>query len=136
MPVATLAGTASLPVSGPLPAGLPAGKVADKRIRKAIAAVEHAANGRHPSVSDLARSVGLSLSQFAHLFKQCTGASPLKFLKHAKLKHAALLLKTTDMLVKEVAWATGFRDVSHFVRRFEDAVGLSPQKYRSRLLGK
>ncbi len=55
---------------------------------------------------------------------------PLQVLRRLRLYHAQQLLVTTSLSVKEVAHRAGIHDLSHFVRDFESAFGLSPRSYR------
>jgi len=45
--------------------------------------------------AELARSVGLSVSRFSHLFKFETGASPIQYLKSLRMQKAKQLLDST-----------------------------------------
>jgi AraC-like DNA-binding protein len=47
-----------------------------------------------------------------------------------KVERAQLLLYTTDMYVKEVAYALGFSEYSYFIRMFRKMTGFTPQDYR------
>ena len=47
-----------------------------------------------------------------------------------RMETAAELLRTTHLLVKEVAARVGIHDDSHFVRDFAKVYGLSPTTYR------
>ncbi len=83
-------------------------------------------------VKDLAQSAFLSKSRFAYLFRRETASSPARLLKSLRLLEASRILVTTNLSVKEVASCVGLNDLSHFVRDFESAFGLSPTRYRRR----
>ena len=85
-------------------------------------------------LDDLARTVNLSRSRFAHLFRQQTGVSPGRYLRDQRLQHARHLLETTPLTVGEVMSAAGFRDPSHFSRDFTTRFGVSPRVWRKRLV--
>ena len=85
------------------------------------------------SLDELARTVNLSRSRFAHLFRQQTGSSPGKQLREFRLDRARVLLETTFLSVKEVMAAVGLNDPSHFSRDFQRAFGASPREWRKRI---
>jgi transcriptional regulator GlxA family with amidase domain len=80
---------------------------------------------------DLARAAGLSPSHLGHLFKAATGTSPAAYKRAVCLKHSAEMLVLSTRSVKEIAFAHGFRSVSHFVRDFKQAYGAAPRQYRT-----
>ena len=47
-----------------------------------------------------------------------------------RLQAAMLALRSTDDKVLAIALDCGFRDLSHFNRKFRDLVGVSPTAYR------
>ena len=53
-----------------------------------------------------------------------------RLLNKKKVERAQLLLCTTDMPVKEVAYRIGFNDQSYFIRMYRKVTGTTPQEYR------
>jgi AraC-like DNA-binding protein len=47
------------------------------------------------------------------------------------MQKAERLLQTTFLSIKEVAFLSGARDVSHFARNFKKQYGLTPTEYRA-----
>ena len=86
----------------------------------------------HVCMQQVSQCVNLSESHLCHLFRREVGVSPHKFLNGVRLQHAAELLATTFLSVKEVMARVGFNDPSHFVREFGKKFGESPRAYRSR----
>jgi AraC-like DNA-binding protein len=84
------------------------------------------------SLSDVARSVGLSPFHFLRVFRRVTGTTPHQYLIGARIRLATRLLLDTDRRVTEIAYDAGFQDLSNFVRTFHRVVGCSPRAYRSR----
>ena len=86
---------------------------------------------RNFTLSKMAESANLSPPYFCYLFKQITGVPPAKYLKSLRLEHAATLLTTTFLSVKEIVSRVGLTDESHFVRDFKRKFGLTPSEYRN-----
>lgn len=82
------------------------------------------------SVADMAASVHLSPSRFAHLFAAQVGTSPARYLEGQRIARARLLLEHTRRPVAEVARAVGFSDPPYFSTRFRQLVGTTPVRYR------
>ena len=100
----------------------------DRRVRVAIAIMT--ARSRHPlSVADLAEMVKLSPWRFTHLFKAETSKSPMQYLKEVRMQRAQEMLRNTSLAVKEVVYAVGLNDRSHFSREFKKLHGLTPKEF-------
>jgi AraC-like DNA-binding protein len=81
-------------------------------------------------LDDLAFFTGLSLSSFKRKFKSVYGTSPTRYIKSKRLANAALLLKTTDLRVSDIAYDSGFNDIGYFSKSFHAEYQLSPSDYR------
>lgn len=79
----------------------------------------------------LAEQINLSPSRFNALFKDCTGQSPMNYVKFAKLKRAQNLLWRTDLSVSEIADKLAFYDAFHFSKQFKRAFEISPRDFRT-----
>jgi AraC-like DNA-binding protein len=84
------------------------------------------------SLPSLCRIVNLSPSRLRYLFKRETGHSPIQYVKAHRMKCAERLLRTTFLSVKQVAFLSGGKDVSYFVREFKKQYGVSPSDFRER----
>lgn len=71
-----------------------------------------------------------SLSTFKREFASLYQESPGKWLIKKRVNHAANLLVNTDMSVSQVAFESGFEDLSHFSRAFKTKMGQTPKEYR------
>jgi transcriptional regulator GlxA family with amidase domain len=101
----------------------------DQRILKAIHFMQ--ANLDRPlKLPAIARSAGLSLSRFSHLFRTQTGLTPRQMLRRIRAERARLLLSTTKAQVKQVAGLVGLPSVSEFVRAFRASSGVTPGEFR------
>lgn len=83
------------------------------------------------SLNELAANACMSPYYFSRVFKKETGYSPYEYITMIRLNHAKNLLKTTNLLVKEIAFETGFNSESNFVTCFKDHVNLTPSEFRA-----
>lgn len=79
------------------------------------------------SVSDLARSVGMSMFHFTRVFAELTGLPPHRYLLRARLKAAHAMLRE-GRSVTETCYACGFNNLSHFSRSFARRYGGAPSQ--------
>ncbi|WP_437042879.1 helix-turn-helix domain-containing protein [Streptomyces sp. enrichment culture] len=82
------------------------------------------------TVEDLARRAGMSSRNLGRHFKSVTGTSPLKWLLTQRIRHAQVLLETTDDTVDAIATATGIGTATTLRRHFHRTVGVPPDAYR------
>jgi AraC-like DNA-binding protein len=83
------------------------------------------------TVADLAEHVSLSPDRFAHLFKEVTDTTPIRYLRRLRMDKACLLLETTSNTLAEIADQVGYCNEFHFGSSFKQVVGVSPGEYRS-----
>ena len=88
---------------------------------------------REITLSELAKSVNLSVWRLCHVFRSDLGMSPIKYLKLLRMERARHLLETSFLSVKQISFRVGINDESHFVRDFKKAYGKAPTQYRSRM---
>lgn len=74
-------------------------------------------------VSELAASVGMSLTSFHRHFKAVTGYSPLAFQRQVRLLEARRLLLAGGVTVSSVAFAVGYVSPSQFSREYKSLFG-------------
>ncbi|HHV59321.1 MAG TPA: AraC family transcriptional regulator [Clostridiaceae bacterium] len=87
--------------------------------------------GRKLTIAGLASSVSLSSFYFSRLFKKETGYSPYEFIIKTRIDNSKILLKKTDLSIKEIAINAGFSSVSNFIYTFRNHVGMSPKQFRN-----
>jgi AraC family transcriptional regulator, positive regulator of tynA and feaB len=83
---------------------------------------------------ELAADAGISLRYVHKLFSE-RGSSCCEFILSLRLNHAARLLGRQSVKaqrVSEVAYACGFREYTHFARRFRRQFGYSPSSHAGR----
>ena len=72
-----------------------------------------------------------SLSSFKREFKVQYKDTPGRWLTKRRVQHAAHLLCNTNLNISQVAFDSGFEDLSHFSKAFRQVMGTSPSGYRS-----
>jgi AraC-like DNA-binding protein len=86
------------------------------------------------AVRDLAARVHLSPERFAAVYQALFGTTPYAEVMEARLVMAKRLLSSTDLAVKEIAFACGWGDHQYFSRLFKRKTGLPPSRYRESVL--
>lgn len=82
-----------------------------------------------PSLSDLARRVGLNDCTLKRGFRQVFGKTAFGYLHDYRLEQARQLLQKRHLNVSEVARAIGFANRSYFAAAFRKKYGVSPKHY-------
>ena len=83
------------------------------------------------SLEDAAAAAFLSPNYLAHLIKKETGRTFVEIATERRMDRARELLVNTDMRVSGIAQAAGFADEAYFSRRFRQANGESPLRFRA-----
>lgn len=78
----------------------------------------------------MAAVTGLSPKYFCTFFKQMTGKTPTVYLTDYRIERAARMLLMTDTPVSQIAYASGFNDLSYFIKTFKTRMGTTPRLYR------
>jgi AraC family transcriptional regulator, arabinose operon regulatory protein len=103
----------------------------DDRLLRAIELIDQDLTA-NLDVPRLAKAVNLSVSRFAHLFRDQLGVTPQQFVERRRLDAAARLLELTSRPVTSVAAQVGYADPLYFSTRFRRHTGSSPTTYRKR----
>jgi AraC family transcriptional regulator len=82
-------------------------------------------------ISELAELTSFSSWYFSRTFYSLYDESPQAAAARLRLEHAADLLRSTSMMVGEVAAASGFDNCCSFARAFRARFGTSASRYRS-----
>lgn len=82
------------------------------------------------SVQTVAEAVNLSPSYFSRQFKSRTGYSPYEYIVLRRIDRAKHMLSSTQLSVKEIAYATGYNSEEHFIHSFQKNVGIPPGMFR------
>ncbi|MBQ9119826.1 MAG: helix-turn-helix domain-containing protein [Lachnospiraceae bacterium] len=81
-------------------------------------------------IEDVAKHVGLSVSQLNRLFKQEFHSTVYAYLLNNKINTAKALLRGTSMTVSEIAYLLKFTDEHYFTNIFKKKTGMTPTECR------
>lgn len=104
---------------------------AEARVTRAVRTIDHRPGDSH-TLATLAGESGLSPYHFLRTFERLTGITPHQYVRRARLREAATRLVAGTGKIIDVAFDSGFGDVSNFNRAFRAEFGMSPRTYRQR----
>lgn len=81
-------------------------------------------------LEQVARVANLSSSAFSRSFTRMTGKPFQNFVTELRIGHACELLSSGSLTITEIAYASGFENLSNFNRRFRDLKGMTPTEFR------
>ena len=85
-------------------------------------------------IKQVARQVGLSVSQLNRRFRAVYQMSPSEYLQHCRLERAANLLQEESILtIRQIAEQVGFTTVRYFATVFNEHYHCTPQQFREQL---
>lgn len=87
------------------------------------------------SLQLLAEKFMISKNYLSTLFHKEVGMTLTDYINSIRVRHAILLLNTTDLAMPAIAAQCGFSDANYFTRTFKKTQGMAPHKYRQSLLG-
>jgi AraC family transcriptional regulator len=85
---------------------------------------------RRHYTSALAREAGVHPVYLASMFRRVYRQTIGEYLRALRVRHAADMLRRTDMPLAQAAVTLGFADQAHFTRIFGDVVGMTPSAFR------
>ncbi|MFD1314684.1 AraC family transcriptional regulator [Namhaeicola litoreus] len=81
-------------------------------------------------VADLAN---MTIQGFCRYFKKRTNKTYFNFLIDIRVGHACKLLSKDELDIAEVAYLSGFNNITHFNRKFKEKKKMTPTAYRKNL---
>lgn len=81
------------------------------------------------SLQEISSSVGMSPKYFCRFFQEMTHRTPIDYLNYYRIERASYQLLTTNQSITEIAYASGFNDLSYFIKTFKKYKGVTPKKY-------
>jgi DNA-binding response OmpR family regulator len=110
-------------------AAMPVTSADERFLRRCREIVDEHLDDDDFSVEAFAREAALSRAQLHRKLKALTDLAPRDFLRNQRLHRAAHLLRGRYGNVTEVAYAVGFKSLSHFARSFREQFGVPPSEY-------
>ena len=111
----------------PTPNDADAGTLA--RVTRTLRTIERELAG-DLTLNGLAKLAGLSPYHFLRTFERLTGLTPHQYVRRARLREAAMRLVGERTKVIDIAFESGFGDVSNFNRAFRTEFSSSPSAHR------
>lgn len=87
------------------------------------------------SMPTLGARLNVSVSHLHRQFTAQVGSSPMAWLATVRAELAAVLLIQSDRTIAEIGRRVGWPDANYAGRRFRQAYGISPSRYRERFRG-
>lgn len=84
------------------------------------------------SLEMLAERLSVSVNYLGSLFKKNMGTSFNEYLNNVRMRYACSLLRSSELSVKEVAFASGYNSAEYFLYIFKKMMGMTPREYRLR----
>ena len=98
-----------------------------KRLRSALSEISENYY-KNEKVSYYAELCEMSEVGFRRLFREHTGLSPVEYRNNIRLENAKIKLQSGEFNVSEVAEASGFTNLSFFIRLYKKKFGYTPKK--------
>lgn len=82
------------------------------------------------SLEYISKTFGYNPNYFSERFKRMTGINYNRYVNERKVTQACSMLIVTSLSIDQIGENLGYYDTSHFIKRFEKVVGMSPTAYR------
>jgi CheY-like chemotaxis protein/two-component sensor histidine kinase len=100
----------------------------DRFMEKFVQSIDNHMVDEEFGIDTLCNDLAMSRSKLYRKFSALTNLTVHQFIRKFKLNRSQHLLRTTNLNVSEVAFHTGFKNLSHFSRIYTEEFGFSPQK--------
>ena len=80
--------------------------------------------------------VNMNATAFSRHFRQKTNKTFVQYVNEVRIGHACKLFSSSDASISEIAYASGFNNLSHFNKQFKAIKALTPSAYISQRAGK
>ena len=87
-------------------------------------------NYREASLSNVARTYGVSLAYVSECVRTQTGKTYKELLQKHRMETAARLLRRIELNIQQIITQVGYENTSYFYRLFHERYGQSPREYR------
>ena len=85
------------------------------------------------NAKELAGLSNYSEYYFMKLFRQYTGKTLIEYINDLRLEKSKTILLHSDDSVTEIALECGFNNTSYYIKKFQQANGISPHKFRKNM---
>jgi len=85
------------------------------------------------TLSDISSKFHMSRTGFCRYFKRHTQKTFSKFVLEARISMACQMLHDTKLNMSQIAYESGFNQLSFFSREFKNIKGITPLKYRNQI---
>ncbi len=85
-------------------------------------------------VENIASEIGMNQSAFCRYFKEKTGKSFISFINEMRIGYACKLLQENNFTVSQIAFESGFNNLSNFNRYFKKTTNQTPIAYRNQFI--
>jgi AraC-like DNA-binding protein/mannose-6-phosphate isomerase-like protein (cupin superfamily) len=92
-----------------------------------------AENHRNMPLQEVADTANMSKEAFCRFFKQRTGKTFTEFLNELRIHKSCHLLQETDLSISQIAYQTGFQNLSYFNRAFKKFILTTPKSFRKQI---
>lgn len=82
------------------------------------------------TLAELANAANMSVRNFSRVFAKDAKITPAEFVEGARVDAARVILESTRLPLKTVAYQCGFRDAQHMRSVFTRRLGVTPQQFR------
>lgn len=87
------------------------------------------------SLEEISNIANMTKNAFCKYFKKRTNKTYINFLTELRIENACkLLLSEKDISINEIAFKTGFNNISNFNRKFKKIKKVTPTKYKAFLI--
>jgi len=111
------------------PSEVTATSLDEQFLTKALQIIENHLTESEFSSDDFCKEIGISKTHVYRKLKALTNQSFTEFVRTIRLKRAASLLSMKSGNLTEIAYQTGFTNLSYFSRSFKEHFGVNPSEY-------
>jgi signal transduction histidine kinase/DNA-binding response OmpR family regulator len=111
------------------PSEVTATSLDEQFLTKALQIIENHLTESEFSSDDFCKEIGISKTHVYRKLKALTNQSFTEFVRAIRLKRAASLLSMKSGNLTEIAYQTGFTNLSYFSRSFKEHFGVNPSEY-------
>ena len=113
------------------PSDIQVNNMDEQFLQKAVQIIEKNILETSFSTEQFSKEIGMSRVHLHRRLKTLTGQSATEFIHSIRLKRAAYLLKQRSGTVSEIAYISGYNNLSYFTRCFKAQYGVTPSEYSS-----